>query len=259
MKRLQFFICIAILIAKIQAQDLKIVNTKDLIHIADKYGIDSALRLSGGFSIYLIDTLTATTLLNHVSDYRRYSRMEVFFNDMAQNFETRFLKEKTAQFLTQEIEKLELKRKDNYGNIIILDDKLIASVLKQKPDSSEKLLIKGYQFCQRTSDSLKAIYPSGFSRFFKSVISGTHPIVEDYIDWQLNCFRTMWALGKMKSSFFDSLKLNYHFSQLRKWEQERVLNKELQFYSNDASNLNKSLTQIINLKGSYESLSNLDF
>lgn len=83
MKLLHIILIFSLLISKISAQKIDKVSTKDLIPIANKFGIDSALYFSGGFPIYMIDTLTAINLLDYVSEYERYSRTESFFSKMA--------------------------------------------------------------------------------------------------------------------------------------------------------------------------------
>mgnify|MGYP001795994227 FL=1 len=62
----------------------------------------------------------------------------------------------------------------------------------------------------------------------------------------------MWTLGQIKSNFFDSEKLNYHNSQLRKWQQNRDMMRFKETY-------NEYGIQIVNLKEQYSSISEIDF
>jgi hypothetical protein len=235
---------------EVYAQKIKIVNTKDLVPIAKEFGIDSALKASLGLPIYVIDTLAAKTLLNYVSDYKRYTKAEYFFNQMAHNWETQFLKEKTFTLLKTELKKIEKDKPNQYGNLKLLDDKLIISLLKQNPDSAEELLIEGYQYCSKFADSLKANFPSGISRLFWS-FKGTHPSAQAYKDCNENCYKIMWTLGQMKSKFFDSKKLNYHNYKFPSWQSRDIKSFTDVYREYDI--------QILDLKKRYNSINEIDF
>lgn len=252
MKTLHSILILALLTFRLNAQEIRTINTSELIPIANKFGIDSALNLSGGFPIYIIDTLTAINLLDFVFNYERYSRTEYFFNNMAHNWRTPLIREKTLTLSQKEFAKIKSGNPNNYGNIRDLDDKLIISILIQKPDSIENLLIDCYTSCSRLADSLKAHYPSGISRFFNSFKNGMHPTVSAFEDCNMNCYKIMWTLGQLKSDYFDSEKLKYHNSQLRKRQQDRDI---MRFKD---SNREYDI-QIVSLKNHYNSLSEIDF
>jgi hypothetical protein len=237
---------------KIHSQELRIINTKDLIPIAKEFGIDSALHLSASLPIYVIDSLTAKSLLEYVTDYKRYTSAEYFFNQMAHNWKTQFLKDKTSKLLKIELEKLKHGKPDQYGNLIKLDDKLIISLLIQRPDSIEKPLIDCYWSCSRLADSLKASFPSGISRFFSSFKYGTHPTVEAYQYCNLNCYNIMRILGQLKSNYFNSKKLNYHKYKFPPWlESEDIFRFKDTYHEYDI--------KLVSLNRQYNSLNEIDF
>lgn len=252
MKTLHTILILTLLTIRLNAQEIKTISTSELIPIANKFGIDSALNLSGGFPIYIIDTLTAINLLDFVSNYERYSRTEYFFNNMAHNWKTQFMREKTFNLSRNEFEKIKQGKPNKYGNLREIDDKLILSILKQKPDSIENLLINCYWYCSKFADSLKAKFPSGISRFFYSFKNGTHPIVEAYQDCNMNCYKIMWTLEQLKSEYFDSKKLKFHNSQLRHWQQNPDI---LRF---EDSNQEYDI-KIVSLRNQYNSISGIDF
>jgi hypothetical protein len=186
MKTLQTILILALLTIKLNSQEIKTISTSELIPIANQFGIDSALYLSRGLPIYI---MTAINLLDFVTSYERYTQTENFFNNMAHNWIIPFLKEKTLNLSRNELEKIKQGKRNKYGNLIEFDDKLIISILKQKPDSIENLLINSYSYCSKPADSLKTEFPSVILRFFYSFKNGTHPIVEAYQDCNMNCYK----------------------------------------------------------------------
>jgi len=252
MKTLHLIIILYLFIVKVSAQDIKIVSTRDLVPIAKTYGIDSALIVSGGFPIYIVDTLTAINLLEYVDNYERYSQTENFFNKMAHNWKTQFLSQKTFELTRRVTEKIKKGSIDKYGNLFVLDDKLIISIIKQKPDSIESLLIDCYWNCSKIADSLKSIFPSGLYRFFYSFKNGTHPTVRAYESCNMNCYKIMWTLRQLNSKYYDLNKLENHNSQLRLWQQNPDI---LRFEDSNHEYDYKVLT----LLNQYDSLSVIDF
>lgn len=252
MKSLHTIIILFLLIVKVSAQEIKRVNTRDLVPIAKTYGIDSALIVSGGFPIYIIDTLTAIKLLDFVDDYERYSQTENFFNNMAHNWETQFLSKKTLELSNRVTEKIKNGSIDKYGNLIVLDDKLIISIIKQKPDSIETLLIDCYGICSKIADSLKTKFPLGLYRFFYSFKNGTHPTVDAFEDCNMNCYKIMWTLRQLNSRYYVLKKLEYHNSQLRRWQQNPdILRFEDLYHEYDS--------KVLTLSNQYDSISVIDF
>jgi len=243
---------LALLTIKLNSQEIKTISTSELIPIANQFGIDSALYLSRGLPIYIIDSLTAINLLDFVTSYERYTQTENFFNNMAHNWIIPFLKEKTLNLSRNELEKIKQGKRNKYGNLIEFDDKLIISILKQKPDSIENLLINSYSYCSKLADSLKTEFPSVISRFFYSFKNGTHPIVEAYQDCNMNCYKIMWTLEQLKSKYYDSNKLKYHNSQLKHWQQNPdIMRFEDSYREYDI--------QIVSLQNHYNSTSEIDF
>lgn len=162
------------------------------------------------------------------------------------------MKEKTQKFTLNELNKISSATPNKYGNLPIIDDKLLVSLVKQKPASIEEQLIEAYKNCSIRADSLKTEFPSVFTRFFKSFKYGTVPAVKAYRDCNMNCYKLMWVLGQFESSFFDSDKLKYHNSKLRKWQQVRDIMRFKETY-------NEYEIQIITLSKTYETVDSIDF
>nr|WP_321485039.1 hypothetical protein [uncultured Draconibacterium sp.] len=230
MRTFKKILSLIILMFTIQVYGIEKININNLVPIAEKYGIDSALILSRGLPIYKIDSTIAINLLDYVIKYERYSKTEYFFNQMAHNWNNKSLKDKTEKFLETQLDEVIKSEPNKYGNIPILDDKLIISILKQKPDSAEENLIKAYKTLNLKADFVKENYPSRITLFFQ-YFKGTPPIIECYEDYHESCYKIMWTLGELNSKFYNKKELAYHKSQLVRWKRNFDINQYSENYS----------------------------
>ncbi|MEA5096088.1 MAG: hypothetical protein VB128_14140, partial [Sedimentibacter saalensis] len=163
MKILQTIGILIFLNLSVNSQEIQRINTKDLISVSNKFGLDSALHLSGGFPIYRIDSITALDLLDKMITYTRYSPSEYFFNEMAHNWTNEKVKFKTQNLALLQLNEIKSKKRDKYNKLIVLDDKLIISIIKQEIQI-EQQLISCYNFCDSLSDCQKKEFPNFFQR-----------------------------------------------------------------------------------------------
>ncbi len=252
MKTLQIISILIFLTLSVKSQEIKMINTKDLISVSNAFGLDSALHISGGFPIYRIDSATALTLLDKMTSYERYTRSEYFFSSMANNWKNDFVKDKTEIFATNQLERIDRAQSSEFDSLILLDDKLAISIVKQNLISLDSLLLKCYESNLLLSDTLKEMFPSGFVRFFKSFKYGALPVVRAYENCNRNCFKIMQILGELKSDKFDSKKLQYHYDKLRPYQQNHDFYRFEEHYG-------EYDTVTVNLKSDYNTISELDF
>jgi len=252
MKTLQTISILIFLTLSANSQEIERINTKDLISVSNEFGLDSALHLSGGFPIYRVDSATAISLLDKMTEYKRYTRSEYFFNGMAHNWNNDFVKNKTEFFANSQLERISKTKSNEFDSLIVLDDKLAISIVKQNLISLDSVLLKSYKSNLLLSDTLKDMFPSGFVRFFKSFRHGTLPIVRAYEDCNKNCYKIMQILGELKSDKFDSKKMHYHHNQLRPYQQNRDFFRFQEYYG-------EYDTTTIKLSSDYNTISELDF
>jgi hypothetical protein len=251
MKTLQAILILLILTVNSYSQKIDRVNTKDLIEISNEFGLDSALNLSGRFPIYRIDSITAIELLDKMITYKRYTPSEYFFNEMAHQWANEIVKTKTQSLALHQIMDIKSIKRNDYNRLIVLDDKLIISILKQKVQIDSQL-ISCYNFCDSLSYSQKKIFPNFFQRL-PNVFTGETPlIVEDYKASQENCYKIMRLLGELKSEFYDSKKYRYHKSKLRPYERNRDIYRFEEHYGEYDS-------VMVRLNGDYDSINELNF
>lgn len=251
MKTLQIISILFLLTLSVKSQDIKRINTKDLISVSNEFGLDSALHLSGGFPIYRIDSITAFDLLDMMKTYTRYTPSEYFFNEMAHTWTNEKVKFKTQSLAMLQINEIKSEKRNKYNRLIVIDDKMIISIIRQNVQV-EQQLISCYNFCDSLSNCQKKEFPNLFERIPNAFTGETPLIVEDYKASQENCYKIMRLLGELKSDYFDSKKYHYHKSKLRPYEREEDIFRFEQHYREYDS-------VMVNLNGDYNSINELDF
>lgn len=252
MKQFLWIIITLLLSFNVKGQSFEYVATSDLHQVAINFGLDSALNRARGLPLYIIDEKAAVELLGLMGEYRRYTRSGSFFTNMAHNWENSSVKEKTANFMNDEFKKIIESQPDRNGNIHEFDDQLLLSVLKQRPDSAEEKLILTYEACVAKCDSLKKQFAPFLKRFFSFFTYGTHPTVIAYKDCQMNCYKIMWALKQLESSYFNQKKMDYHNSKLQQWRMNYNIHRFMDTYKEYDE-------KIFQLNTNYATLNEIDF
>ena len=253
MKRKMAIICVmGLLVTLAKGQELRIVKTDSLYHIAKEFGLDSALSLSKNLPIYKIDSLTAISLLDFVFEYSFSRKSEYFFRKMAHNWKIPPIQEKTYEFAIDRFQKILSDTANTQNRIRSIEDRLLIAILVQRPDSMEKYLIDCYNHCLKLAESYKKLFPPTHKRFFHFFKEGYHSTVLAYKGCHMNCYKIMWTLGQLGSSFFDTKKLSYHNNELENWQKNPNILKFQEHYKEyEAKEI--TLNQI------YNSIDNIDF
>jgi len=233
-------------------QELRIIKTDSLYYIAKEFGLDSVLLVSRNLPIYKIDSLTATNLLGFIYGYSFPSKSEYFFRQMAHSWKTKPIQEKTRKLAVAQIKSMLTETANPERRLIDIDDGLLIAITIQKPDSMENYLIDVYAHYSNLAEQYKELFPSAFKRFIHFFKDGTHRTVSLYKDVHMTCYKIMWALGELESSFYDKKKLSYHNSKLEQWRKNP---KMLRYYTPYREYEEKEIL----LSQNYQSIGEIDF
>ncbi len=197
-------------------------KTRILLIFAILTTLANAQNFSRGLPIYRIDSITALEILDYVPDVFFPHQSEYIFRSMASK---RLMEPTKNRSVGNAMERLQLMMADTINRECethSINDELLISLIKQKPDSIEHRILKCYRHCDELATEYKKIFPSVFTRFMQSFkYGGADPTVKAYYSSQLSCYELMWTLGKLQSKYFDETKLNDHFAKLRNWNQNR--------------------------------------
>lgn len=224
----------------------QIISTKELENIADKFGVDSALKTVRPVSeIYIIDSSVALSIAQKCSDLKNYSRQFSYFTNMGQVMKNEFIKEKT-------LDNLKTYKALFYGTGIkqykafVIPDQLFHVLAFQNDKSIIPTLKTEFNFWERKADSIRNTYPSKTKRFFQR-FKGTPPSEQLFSDCKENCYKLAWTLNKLGDNDFSPERANAIRQQLvpylRDYNMERSKFKPYQLKSNTLQ-LNKSYTSI---------------
>ena len=222
------------------------ISSKELENIADKFGVDSALKAVRPVSeIYIIDPSAALSIAQKCSDLKNYSRQFSYFTDMGQVMKNQFINSKALDNLKTYKALFHDTGIKQYKSFVIPDQ--IFHVLAFQNDTSIIPALKAeFNFWERKADSIKNTYPSETKRFFQR-FKGTPPSEQLFSDCKENSYKLAWTLNKLGDRDFSLDRTNAIRQQLvpylRDYNMERYKFKPYQLKS-DTLQLNKSYTSI---------------
>jgi len=222
------------------------ISSKELENIADKFGVDSALKAVRPVSeIYIIDPSAALSIAQKCSDLKNYSRQFSYFTDMGQVMKNQFINSKALDNLKTYKALFHDTGIKQYKSFVIPDQ--IFHVLAFQNDTSIIPALKTeFNFWERKADSIKNTYPSETKRFFQR-FKGTPPSEQLFSDCKENSYKLAWTLNKLGDRDFSLDRTNAIRQQLvpylRDYNMERYKFKPYQLKS-DTLQLNKSYTSI---------------
>ena len=255
MKRLFIIHVLSILVSFAKGQELKIIKTDSLYHIANEFGLDSALSISQGLPIYKIDSLTALKLLDFVTEYSFPSKSGSFFSSMAHNWKIKPVQDKTNELAVNKIKNILSDTTTVFSYLerrsLFIGDQLLVAIIIQKPDSIESYLIDCYKYLFDLAEQYKKLLPSAHIRFFQYFKDGNYRTAM-YRGCHIRCYEVMWTLGQLGSSFFDKKKLSYHNRKFARYEKPNAL----RYYSpyREFGGIKE-----ISLNNDYNSIEDIDF
>jgi len=230
-------------------QTIEKIRTSDFDNYCLTNNIDSTIKYFGNQPIFLIDTAISLKLIDKINEYKPYSYSEGFLSKFAQNYKN----DKISKVIVKLFDQYSaVYRREN--RIARIPDELLLCILYQTPDSIDKKLNAEYIYWNRVADSLYMKFPSKFKRFWYS-FKGTYPIVENYYECNLNCYKIQWTLQKLNSKYYESEKIEYHNRETQSWQ--RNYNVERFRETQDYKKGYKS--EIFKLSKDYNSVDEIDF
>ena len=222
------------------------VSTKELENIADKFGVDSALKMVRPVSeIYLIDSSVALSIAQKCSDLKNYSRQFSYFTDIGQVMKNQSINAKSLDNL-KNYKALFHDTGIKQDKAFVIPDQIFHVLAFQNDNSIIPTLKTEFNFWERKADSIRNMYPSKTKRFFQR-FKGAPPSEQLFSDCKENSYKLAWTLNKLGDSDFSLERANAIRQQLvpylRDYNMERFKLRPYQFKS-DTLQLTKSYTSI---------------
>ncbi|HZK97004.1 MAG TPA: hypothetical protein VFC67_22585 [Prolixibacteraceae bacterium] len=242
-----------ILSLNVSGQDLRRLNTKDLIKISEDFGLDSALYLTSGLPIYYIDKLVAWKLVGQTLNYKASDKAESFLVDYALHVKDKKLPEILYSFFDRKRNDIaDYKPDDFHGLPRISEDALVALIVNSS-NKTDSLLFQYYHDWEVKSKAYESEYLKGKAEMDARK---KEKLMSPFEDCNYNCYTILLALDSMKSKFFDQTKLERHQKNLKYyWQRGFHFDKTGDFTDYKRDNVFKT----IKLKNQYKTIGDIDF
>ena len=251
--------CFLILSLNIFGQELKILNTKDLVEIAEKYGLDSALVRTYGTPIFHIDKTSAEQLVKLIKYNKPSNRIEEFLVDYALCGNDANLSEILHDFFNRKKDEIKEYVPSGYGYFPSISIKKLFILIANSTKQTDSLLFDYYKLWNEKSTYYKEDYERGFKEKNERK---KEELMTPYQCCNNNCHTILSFLKQMNSPLYSKNKQEYHkkflktywISKFADWEDEFARNKK------DCSEYTQNnVYKTITLTKEYNSIGDIDF
>jgi hypothetical protein len=180
-------------IGYVKGQNIKLLNTKDLINIAENYGLDSAIITAKGIPIYYIDKPTSVALIKKIPNQKSSDRIENFLVDYFLHENNKDLSYILYDYFDKKKNEIKDCTPDRFNHLPKISEEALITLMDNCSTKTDSLLYTYYQLWNEKSNNYKG---------------------SPFEDCNFNCYRILLALDSMKSKFFDQEKLDKHRENL---------------------------------------------
>lgn len=236
-------------------QDLRIVNTKDLIEISKKYGLDSVLVLTKGRPIFYIDKTTTEQLIKEIEHNKPSYNIEEFLVDYVLCMKNANLSGVLYEYFNRKKDEIkDYISTDYYNSIPCISQNSLFALIKNSSKQTDSLLFEYYELWNEKSIYYIQDYEKGI---LEENGRKKEILMSLYEDCQYNCYILQRFLKEMKSQFYNQEKLEYHQKRMAYyWRDGFGIGKNV-----DCSQyaLKSNIYKSIKLTKNYNSIGDIDF
>ena len=256
MNTMHKIITIGLLIVSLNlsGQNLRTLNTKDLIKISNTLGLDSALNLTTNIPVYYIDPDVAKQLAELTKNEKPSSVIESFLVDYALHI----CNNNNLPYLLYDFfdrKRPLIKEYEPYYPYSLpkISEDVLFALIENPTDKTDSLLIGYYKDWDEKSKKYKSDYIKGKS---ETNSRKKEELMSPFEDCNYNCYVILLALDSLSSDFFDKSILEKHQSNLKYyWQDGFGIHKSGDFTNYNGINQIKS----VKLSKTYNSLGEIEF
>jgi hypothetical protein len=254
-KRNMLFVCAIFFSLSVFGQDLRVLNTKDLIGISEKYGLDSVLVLTKGISIFYIDQTTTEQLVKHIKKNKPSYNIENFLVDYALCVKKANHSEVLHEYFRRKKDEIkDYNANDYYGSLPEISQNSLFALIENSSKQTDSLLLEYYELWNEKLTYYKQDYEKGLKEKYGRE---KEKLMSPYEDGHCNCYILQRFLKEMGSPLYDQEKLEYHQKNLVSYLRDGFAigkNVDCSRYS-----LKSNIHNSIKLTKSYNSIGDIDF
>jgi len=242
----------------LSGQELKVVNTKDLIPIARNLGLDSALEVakSGTFPVFYVDPGVAKQLAKLSRTATPSPRIEDFLVQYAlHTHDNKKLPHILHDYFNNKKALIQGYDPKNYPNESPkIDQNALFALIENRTKKTESLLIEYYKEWDKKSKEYYSDYVQGQSETYPPK---KYQLMHPYEDCNYNCFVILLALERLGSGFCNQERLERHQNNMEPHLKGGFkISKSTDFNSFNDSNI---ASESIQLSKAYKSIGEIDF
>ena len=236
----------------IKGQDLRILNTKDLISNSNTYGLDSAISMTEGLPIYYLDFLTALELAQQIDKNKYSENIESFLIDFSLHSDFEVLSVVMNKFIDKKTKQIISYKPNDFGELPeISNDELIA-IIQRSNNKTDSFLINYYNSWLSKSTTYKDEYLKGINDINSSK---SETLIKPFQTCNLNCYKILLALDSLKNKFADSMKFQNHYFFLSEFDKRESLYR----YGDFINYKKQTDSDTLFLSREYNSIGDIDF
>ncbi len=241
-----------ILSLNVSGQNLRMLNTKDLIKISDDHGLDSALNLTGDLPIYYIDKMVAEKLAGQTLNDKASDKAESFLADYALHVKDNNLPEILYSFFDRKRNEIADYKPSEFHSLPRISQDALVALIVNSTNKTDSLLFQYYHDWEVKSKVYESDYLKGKTEMDTRK---KEKLMSPFEDCNYNCYTILLALDSMNSKFFDQTKLERHQKNLKYyWQGGFHFDKTGDFTDYKSGNIFKT----IKLKTQYNSIGDID-
>ncbi|MDD4994346.1 MAG: hypothetical protein PHR83_19155 [Paludibacter sp.] len=229
MKKFEISILLFVVSLHLYSQKIRMIKTKDLIHISDSLGVDHVLDIVSPQSICYIDPIVASYFttkidMNHLTD-----KEEWFLREFYTSQKTALQKQTQNSYIENKIKLVEEYVPDKLGVFPFIEESEMYFLTVNPDQNREKLLIDYYNAWSKRSESFKTDYDrerSTTKLYSLNYSSPDKAKIQSYLLCKENCHKILLALREVGSKFATDQKMeeSYKILQMSSKETKKIRN-----------------------------------
>ena len=195
------------------SQDIKVINTKDLVSISRRVGLDSVLSLVRNIPISSFDSVVYCDLVKEVASSKPSDRVSEFFTQYIMTHYDETFKDDVFEYFSKEKELVKTYKSRRRGGLPIISDNYLLAMVRYSNLKTEGLLCDYYKEWKNKSKEFAKDYERG-----KEALLGRKDCLQQsFKDCHTSCYKTLKALDLLKSTFPDSIKYKSHIKYVSRY------------------------------------------
>jgi len=212
----------------LQSQKIRMIKTKDLIHISDSLGVNRTLDIISPQSICYIDPIVAKYLVSKIDLNNCTDKKEWFLYEFCKSQRSAIQQQIQNSYIENKIKLVEEYVPDNSGVFPFIRESEMYFLTVNPDQSREKLLINYYNAWLKKSEPFKSDFlkiDSVRNKLYHLKDSNVNSYwnnVHSYSCCNDNCYRILLALEKIGSKFAAKQRMDAQIESRSKYTTYKI-------------------------------------